>query len=56
MAAIIYWQAKEISRVITEYSPDEEGIDLSLIKHVSPIGWNNIIIYGDYDLNRRLVK
>ncbi len=56
MAAIIYWQAKEMSRVVKEHNPDEAGVGLSLLAHVSPIGWSNVIIYGEYRLNRGLVK
>lgn len=56
MACIIYWQAREINRVIQEHMPDNDSIDLSLIKHISPIAWENIILYGDYILNRDKVK
>ncbi|MBD3776851.1 MAG: Tn3 family transposase [Thiotrichales bacterium] len=56
MACIIYWQAREISRVIQEHTPDSDSIDLSLIKHISPIAWENIILYGDYILNRAKVR
>jgi hypothetical protein len=43
MAAIIYWQAKEISKVIREHDPEAAGIDLALLSHVSPIEWTNVI-------------
>lgn len=56
MASIIYWQAKEISRVVKEHSPETAGVDLSLLEHISPIGWSNVIIYGDYALNNGLVR
>ena len=56
MAAIIYWQAKEMSRIVKEYDPEEAGIDLSLLAHVSPIGWSNVIIYGEYRFDRESVK
>ncbi len=56
MACIIYWQAKEINRVILECDPDEEGVDLSLLEHISPIGWENVILYGEYVLDRDLVR
>ena len=56
MAAIIYWQAKEMSRVVKEHSPEAAGVDLALLEHVSPIGWSNVIIYGDYALNKGLVR
>jgi hypothetical protein len=56
MACIIYWQAKEINRVILEGEPEVVGVDLSLLEHISPIGWENIILYGQYVLNRDLVQ
>jgi hypothetical protein len=33
MGAIIYWQAKEISRIIKEHNPEEAGIDIMLLAH-----------------------
>jgi TnpA family transposase len=56
MACIIYWQAKEINRVLLEEDPEGAGVDLSLLEHISPIGWENIILYGEYVLNRNLVR
>lgn len=56
ITAITYWQAKEISRVIKKHTPEEAGIDISLLTHVSPIEWSNVILYGEYRLNRELVK
>ena len=51
-----YWQAKDISRVIRTADPERHGIELSLLHHVSPIEWDNIVLYGEYVLNRRLVR
>ena len=56
MASIICWQAKEINRVLLEENPEGEGVDLSLLEHISLIGWENIILYGEYVLNRNLVR
>ena len=56
MACIIYWQAREINRVIQDHTFESDDIDLSLIKHISPIAWENIILYGDYILNRAKVR
>ncbi|MCB0011443.1 MAG: Tn3 family transposase, partial [Anaerolineales bacterium] len=53
---IIYWQAKEINRVILEGTPEAAGVDLSLLEHISPIGWDNVLLYGEYVLNRNLVR
>jgi hypothetical protein len=47
MAAIIYWQAREISRIVKEYNPEEDGIDISLLAHISPIEWSNVVLYGE---------
>lgn len=47
MACIIYWQAKEIHRVLLECPPEHE-LDLSLLSHISPITWENLILYGEY--------
>jgi TnpA family transposase len=56
MACIIYWQAKEINRVIQACDPSAMDIDASLIEHISPVGWDNIILYGEYVINRDLIK
>jgi len=56
LACIVYWQAKEINRVILEGKPESHGIDLSLLEHISPISWENVILYGEYVLDRNLIK
>src|SRR4030065_2071243 len=56
MAAIIYWQAKEISRIIKEHNPEEAGIDIMLLAHISPIAWSNVILYGEYKLNKDMIR
>jgi len=56
LACIVYWQAKEIGRVISECNPEIEGIDISLLEHVSPIEWDNVLLYGEYVLDPGLIK
>jgi TnpA family transposase len=58
IACVIYWQAKEISRVVRWCQPkeDEEKIDVTLLEHVSPIEWDNVILYGQYILDRTQVR
>jgi TnpA family transposase len=56
LACIIYWQAKEINRVLNECDPQASGINLSLLEHISPIEWDNVILYGEYVLNRDLIR
>jgi hypothetical protein len=36
--------------------PVANGIDLSLLEHVSPIEWDNVVLYGQYILDRKLVR
>jgi len=31
--------------------PESEDIDIRLLEHVSPIEWENVILYGQYVLN-----
>ena len=39
--------AKEMNRVVIECKPEKNKIDLSLLEHVSPITWDNVILYGE---------
>ena len=55
LAAIIYWQAKEIHRVLVDVDP-EADLDLSLVEHISPITWDNVILYGEYVLDRNAIR
>ena len=34
----------------------QESIDATLIQHISPIEWDNVILYGQYVLDRALVR
>jgi TnpA family transposase len=58
IACVIYWQAKEISRIVRwcQPKPDDEKIDITLLEHVSPIEWDNVILYGQYILDRAQVR
>ncbi|MCP4297227.1 MAG: transposase [Proteobacteria bacterium] len=56
LACIIYWQAKEINRVVMESDPEGNGINLKLMEHFSPITWDNVILHGEYLLDQNLIK
>lgn len=58
LACIIYWQAREIARVTSSGNQDTAGYDLdfSLLEHVSPIEWDNVVLYGEYVVDRNLIK
>ena len=44
LACIVYWQAREISRLAA--APDFP-FDTALLRHLSPIEWKNVILYGE---------
>ena len=56
LACIIYWQAKEISAVVSRCDPERNDVDVSFLKHVSPIEWDNVVLYGQYILDRKLIR
>jgi hypothetical protein len=56
LACVIYWQAKEIGRVVSECNPEEEEIDTSLLEHVSPIEWDNVLLYREYVIDPSLIQ
>ncbi len=56
LACIIYWQAKEISRVLRSCDPEADGIDRKYVAYISPIEWENVILYGQYLINPKLVR
>ena len=55
MACVIYWQAKELDRLVDSVEFSEMGFDASLVKHVSPVGWDNVVLYGEYVINKALI-
>lgn len=56
IACIIYWQAKEITQIIANHGQELDEKCLAMLPHVSPIGWDNVILYGEYVLDRSLIK
>ena len=55
-AAIIYWQILQIDEVLRFWDLEREGIDPSLLASMSPIRWDNVILYGQYEIDRHLVR
>lgn len=53
LACIIYWQAREISKLI---ALPEFKTDPRLVGHISPIEWKNIVLYGEYRLDPNKIK
>ena len=55
LACIIYWQAQEITRVVAVAEERGHELDTTLLEHISPIEWDNIVLYGEYMLDRKRV-
>ena len=47
-ACLVYWQASETSRFTA--APDFP-FDPDLLRHVSPIEWDNVILYGEIKID-----
>ena len=54
LAAIVYWQIREIERVLGDSDPGED-VPVDLLDHISPISWENVVLYGEYKLRPELV-
>ena len=42
--------------MLSQTEPIANGIDLFLLEHVSPIEWDNVVLYGQYILDQKLVR
>jgi TnpA family transposase len=56
LAAIIYWQSKELNRLFNLDEFKQMGFDPNLMKHISPVNWDNIVLYGEYIINMEMIK
>ena len=45
-----------MERVITKPDPDSADVDRSQLKHISPIEWENLLLYGQYLIDRSLIR
>ncbi len=54
LACIVYWQAKEMHRVLL--GCDDKELDTSLLKHISPVTWDNVILYGEHFIDPDLIR
>ena len=55
LAAVVYWQIREIERVLGKIDPKDDG-PFDLLAHISPISWDNVVLYGEYKLQPELVE
>ena len=55
-ASIVYWQIKEVERVITLDAGEGADVDFDMLARISPVQWDNVTLYGSYDLRQEKVK
>ena len=48
--------SQQITRTGRAGAVTKEGIDATLLQHASPIEWDNVILYGQYVLDRARVR
>ena len=48
--------SKQVTRTGRAEAVTKEGLAATLLQHVSPIEWDNVILYGQYVLDRALVR
>ena len=51
IAAIVYWTTADIEKAATHLRRERRLPDPTLLRHVSPLGWEHIVLTGDYDWN-----
>ena len=51
IAAIVYWNTAYMDKAASHLRRQGELPDPNLLKHVSPLGWEHIVLTGDYDWN-----
>ena len=56
MRDLLAGQGDFAGRAVVPAREDEDKIDVALLEHVSPIEWDNVILYGQYVLDRAQVR
>jgi hypothetical protein len=45
-----------VDDTVVEKPHAKRGINIALLEHISPIEWENVILYGEYVINRDLIR
>ncbi len=49
-------QPFEVVEELAIFTSVQLGVDCSFLEHASPIEWDNVVLYDQYVLNRKLIK
>ena len=47
-AAVIHWNTRELGRLVAELAAAGQAPDPVLLPHVSPLGWEHVLLTGEY--------
>ena len=56
IAAIVYWNTSYMDKATDHLRRQGRLPDPSLLRHVSPLGWDHVVLTGDYDWNSRAAE
>ena len=56
IAAIVYWNTSYMDKATDHLRRHGQLPDPSLLRHVSPLGWEHIVLKGNYDWNSRAAE
>jgi hypothetical protein len=52
-AIIIYWSIKRLGQAVASHRRDRLNCSPDLLAHISPLGWANILLTGEYRWPKR---
>ena len=44
------------ARVLSEAGSDADDLNFELLSHISPIGWDNVLLYGEIKIDPSKLK
>ena len=47
-AAVIHWNTRQLEHIVRECAAAGQPPDPALLAHVSPLGWEHILLTGEY--------
>ena len=47
-AAVIHWNTRQLGRLVAELAAAGQAPDPALLPHVSPLGWEHVLLTGEH--------
>jgi hypothetical protein len=45
-----------MKRVIDEHGQHLDELAISMLPHISPVSWDNVLLYGEYVVDKSLIR